>query len=372
MNKAKDKINILHLISSFEVGGAEKLLIDLLKNAIAPSGVHYTVVVMNDKVDEELKKELLATGVNVYFLNRKEGHKHPKYILKLLSIIKSDKIDIIHSHNYGSKNWSMLCKVFNSRLKLVHTVHDTNIFKNLSKLNVFFQQKFIDKNIAISKAVSNECSQYDINKVVQIYNGINLKNFTVDRKCSHADCLFKIINISRIVHPKKGQDILIKALKVCKDKGLKFKCDFVGGGYNQSKESFEYLKKLVEELTLEDEITFLGNRTDINELLSQSDLFILPSRYEGLGLVVLEAMAAKIPLIVSNIDGPAELVTNDETGLLFENENHFDLAEKILYLYDNKEKMDEMVQNAHKFVRNFDISVMCEKYSEVYNELIKG
>jgi len=369
MSKSKDKINVLHLISSFEVGGAEKLLINLLKNTPAHRYVKFTVIVMNDKVDEGLKKQLLSTGLSVYFLNRKERHKHPKYILKLMSLIRKHKIDIVHSHNYGSKSWSILCKIFNPGLKLVHTVHDTNIFKNLSNLNLFSHKRFIDKNIAISKAVLNECNQYGINKVVQIYNGINLKDFTADRKSSHSDNFLNIINISRIVHSKKGQDVLIKALNVCKDKGLKFKCDFVGGVYDYSKDSFEYLKNLVDELNLKNEITFLENRTDISELLSQSDLFILPSRYEGLGLVVLEAMAAKVPVIVSDIEGPAELVTDGNNGLLFKSESHIDLADKILYLYNNQKKMEDLAQNAHEFVQDFDISFMCKKYCEVYKKL---
>src|ERR1035437_10878344 len=123
MNKSKqNKINILHLISSLEVGGAEKLLIDLLKNTDA-SNINFIVVVMNNKIDETLKKQLLATNCNIYFLNREQSHKHPKYFFKLSDIIKKHKIGIIHSHNYGSKNWAILCKILNPKIKLIFTVH---------------------------------------------------------------------------------------------------------------------------------------------------------------------------------------------------------------------------------------------------------
>ena len=366
-----NNINILHLISSLEVGGAENLLIDLLKNTDPTNNIDFVVVVMNDRIDETLKKELLATNYNIYFLNRKQSDKNPKYLLQLLNIIKKHRICIIHSHNPGSKIWAILCKFLKPKIKLIFTVHSMGIFKNLSKFNLFLHKKFIDENIAISKAVLKDCYDFKIKKAVQIYNGIKVRDFLDKEKTQKNTNILNILNVSRINHVIKGQDILIKALKECKDKGLKFKCSLVGGIYDYGRDSFDYLKKLLKELDLEKEILFLGNRHDIPELLSQSDLFILPSRYEGLGLVVLEAMAARIPVISSNIDGPAELINHGENGLLFESENHFDLADKILYLYNNQEEMNQLAQNGFDFVKNFDISVMCKNYCELYKNLIK-
>ena len=89
------KINILQLISSLEVGGAEKLLIDLLY-ASNPDEINFTIVVMNDKVNESLKKELLNTKCNVYFLNRPQWHKQPKYFFQLIKI----KIFVINNFFY--------------------------------------------------------------------------------------------------------------------------------------------------------------------------------------------------------------------------------------------------------------------------------
>ena len=366
LNKKKLNVNVLHLISSLEVGGAEKLLIDLLKNTDLTSSVNFVVVVMNDRINETLKKEILNTNYNVYFINRKQGHKNPKYIFQLLNIIKKHNINIIHSHNYGSKSWSILCKLLNPQIKLIFTVHSMGIFKKLSKLNLFLHKNFIDMNIAISKAVLENCRTYNINKVIQIYDGIKLQDFSGKEKFKKDSNVLNIINVSRINHAIKGQDVLIKALKTCKDRGLNFKCNLVGGIYDYGQDSFEYLKKLLKELNLEDEISFLGNRNDIPELLSQSDLFILTSRHEGLGLVILEAMTAGVPVIASNIDGPAELITHCKSGLLFESENHIDLADKILDLYNNKEKMNQLAQNAYEYIQEFDISVMCEKYCELY------
>ncbi|MDD3013296.1 MAG: glycosyltransferase [Candidatus Gastranaerophilales bacterium] len=368
MDKPKSTINILHLISSFEVGGIEKMLVNFLKN-FSESDFKYTLVVMNNSVDENLKNELLSTGHNIYFLDRKKGHLHPKYIFKLLKIIKQHNIDIIHSHNFGSKFWSILCKLLLPRLKLVFCFSDTNIANKFNKFHVFIQNLAIDKNICISKSIYQECAKAGITKLIQIYYGINTDNLRPISKKIYEQPL-NIINVARITHLKKGQDILIKALKICKDKGMKLKCNFVGGICDKDKISIEYLKKLTKELGLDEEVSFSGNRSDIPSLLAESDLFILPSRYEGLGLVLLETMAAGLPIIASNIDGPAELIRHGKNGLLFQNDNEFDLAEKIYSLYKNPEEMFNLAENGQNFVKNFDILKMCSNYHQLYKDLL--
>ena len=356
-------MNILQLLFSLKVGGLEKLLIDFLK----ASGKGNTVVIMNDQVDERLRQELLKTGCKIYFLGRKQGHKHPIYLFRLLRIIRENDIDIIHLHNSGSMIWSMLCKVFCPKLKLVYTIHSSIIIKKWGIKTLFINRTFIDMNIAISEAIFGDCVQNKL-KAVKIYNGVDTKKWKQPPSCAPT---FSIIHVGRITHQIKGQDILIKALKKCKDKGMKFACSFVGGVYDSNVQSFEYLKGLVENLDLSEEIIFLGNREDIPELLAQSALFVLPSRYEGLPISLLEAMAARLPVIASNISGSSELVEHEKNGLLFQSENHLDLADKISLLYDHREEMERMAQNAHEYVQRFDISIMCEKYRDLYKCLVK-
>lgn len=371
----KNKINVLQLISSLEVGGLETLLISFLNESfLSIDDVNFTVVIMNDKVNEGLKKELLDIGYDVHFLNRKEGHKHPKYLCQLMDIIKQKNIPIIHSHTYGNKMWSILCKIFNPKIKTVYTIHDSMIIENLKIVDLFFHKFFIDTNIAISQGILNECKNKKVKNPILIFNGIKIKDFFPKNNFELTDDILKIINVSRINHVKKGQDILIKALKICKDKGMKFRCNLVGAIHSYTEHdraTYEYLKDLIQENQLEDEITFLGTRHDIPELLNNSDLFVLPSRYEGLPVSILEAMASKLPIIASNISGSKDLITNDENGLLFESEDYEELAKKILYLYNNKEIRENLAKNTYNFVQDFDISVMAKNYYKVYKNYLK-
>jgi len=343
------KANVLHCIYSFTLGGAEKLLIYFLKECKE----EVTVVIMGSNVDEHLRQEILKTGKNIYFFNKKRGQKRFKYLLRILKIIKEKNINVIHSHDFGTMLWSILCKILKPKMKLVHTIHDSIYVKNWNKFTLFINRTLIDMNISMSDDILNDCEKNKL-KTIKIYNGVDTKKFKPTQGNVNN---FSIINVARITHYKKGQDILINALKKCKDSGMKFICNLVGP-LEYDKESVVYLKRLINELDLSDEIKFLGNREDIPELLAQSDLFILPSRFEGLPVSLLEAMAAKLPIIASNITGSAELVKHENNGLLFEKENHSDLSEKILFLYNNRDELKRFAQNGYEFVQGFEISKM--------------
>lgn len=364
MNKT---INVLHLISSLKVGGAEKLLIDFLKNS-KNKDINLFVVVMNNQIDEELKNELISVVPDAYFLNRIEGHKHPKYFFELLKIIRKNKINILHTHNYGSKIWASLCKIVLPKIKLVHTIHSSNAIKKIKVIDILVHNMFVDKSIAISEEIYQSSINKKMNSI-KIYNGVEVGKYKINQN-KNVNSYFNIINVGRITHFVKGQDILINALKECKNKGINFVCNFVGGVYAYDNESFDYLKDLVNDLELSENINFLGNRNDVPQLLTEADLFVLPSRYEGMPLSLLEAMASNLPVIASNISGSNDLISNGENGLLFESENVQDLADKIQYLYENENIREELAQNAYKFVQNFDISIMAANYYQVYSELI--
>ena len=146
----------------------------------------------------------------------------------------------------------------------------------------------------------------------------------------------------------------------------------MGGVYPYNQKSYQYLKNLVKENGLENEIEFVVNRTDIPHFLNEADLFVLPSRFEGLGLSALEAMAAGVPVIVSDVDGPRELVQDYKNGYLFESENSYALAEAITHVYYAPTEARRVADEASRFVRQFDISVMARQYQQTYHGLIAG
>ncbi len=368
-------VRVLQLMSSMQVGGAEKLLVNLLESAqmdpISAAEIEYTVVVMNERINPELQRAIKEAGCTVYFLNRPEGHKHPRYLYQLLDIVRRHRIQVVHAHNYGSKLWAGLCKLLNPGLKLLVTMHGTTSVQALTPWQIWLHQRVIDHHIVISKAVESSCHQRGIYNTHHIYNGIPLKRFQQKPvPVFSSQTPLKILNIGRLSTDEKGHDILLKALKICKEEGLDFQCRIIGGVYEYNQVDYETLLALREQYNLSEAVEFLINRTDVPDLLSQGNLFILPSRHEGLGLVILEAMATGLPVIASKVDGPKELIQDGFTGLLFPSECPEILADKILFAHQNPRLMNQIQENASRFVRQFDISAMKEQYHVLYQNLV--
>ncbi len=370
MRKQNTQGKILHLISSLEVGGAEKMLVALLQEARQSDQLDYVVVVMNNKVNPQLGETLKAIGYPVYFFNREPSHQHPKYLLRLLAIIHEHNVGLIHSHNSGSRLWSLLCKLRHPGLRLVFTFHDTNTAVRYRPFYRWLHRTWINHNIAISDAVKQECLEAGIPNTTKIYNGVNTRLFDGESHRLFQTDRLEIINVARMQHPKKGQDILLHALKRCKKEGIPFRCRLVGGVNRETQSSYEYLQALTKELGLENDVEFITDRSEVADLLKTSDLFILPSRYEGFGLVVIEAMAAGLAVITSDIDGPRELVRHGKNGLLFRSENAEDLFNKISQIYRQQDEARAMAREATGTAKDYDISLMRERYEALYQQLL--
>ena len=177
------------------------------------------------------------------------------------------------------------------------------------------------------------------------------------------------IQVSRLDIAQKGQDILLKALGIVK---ADFRIDnfmmhFVGNGADEEK-----LKMMTRELGIESNVVFEGLKDQmwVYSNLCNFDLFIQPSRFEGFGLTVAEAIAAKVPVLVSNIEGPLEIIDGGRLGMTFENENSLDCAEKIVaFMHDGRN--ENQVEAAYEYVKdNYDVSLTAQKYIEVYKSVL--
>jgi glycosyltransferase involved in cell wall biosynthesis len=357
-------MKILHLISSLKTGGAERLLVDICKaNDYGKNSI--AVVIINDVVDHGLLSELKVTGAQVIEYKRRPGGAKLKYILLARNLIKQLKPQILHMHGdmvvfFGSFASLGMCH------KTVCTLHATNLWRASlkGKITKYIAIKLIDRFIAISEAVKDDFmlgTSMNGQNIKVVPNGIPLEKFRRREQSSDSS---EIICVARLESEKKGQDILIRALSILKNDGIECFCKFVGEG-----ESIEYLEALAKKYSLADNIEFLGNRSDVPELLANAGIFVLPSRHEGFGIAIIEAMAAGIPVIASSIDGPREIITNGQNGLLFESDNEVDLAEKIKMLMDDNKLTKKLIKNVRSCLPKYSIEKMCDGYLAVYNSL---
>ena len=347
-------MKIIHITFSLNNAGKENMLVDIA-NEQQSFGHEVAILVINNSLDPNIVSRI-SSNINLYRLNRKNQSRSLLPVFKLIHILNIRfRADVIHSHD---PQLGVLLKYTNF-IPLLLTIHGPAFDTS--------QMCYYNKLIAISRSVKLDIESRSMNKCEIIYNGINIGAIQ-QWGTIFQQKVINIILVGRLDHLVKGQDLLIEAafsLVVGKQlKNLKF--SIVGEGNSR-----RYLEDLIFNLNLGENVFLLGNkeREWIYENLHKFDLFIQPSRLEGFGLTVVEAMVAKVPVIASNIEGPAEILEFGKHGILFENNNHKDLAMKIenaIQLIENGEIVKMIDSAYHHCLINFNITRTAQKYCEAY------
>lgn len=355
-------MNIMNVVFSFNNGGIENLLIDLLNNWDTTDD-NINLCIINSDYDEDLLNKIDSSKCEITLLNRPVGGRKCSFVKEFNKIIKEKKISIIHCHNNDAVKFCLYSKALNKNIKLIYTVHDTR-YSKINYLDMKIHQHVIDEMIAISESVKEEiCKKnHNLRHLNVLYNGTDSAKFS---GLKFATSIKKIVCISRLVPETKGQDILIRAIGELTKQRQDFECLIVGEAPVDKINNLEMLKVLVKELEIEKYVKFLGNRIDVPEILERADVFVLPSRYEGFGIVIIEAMLSKTPVIVSAIEGPKEIVKDNLYGYLFENENYHELAELINCVLNNDQT--ELVNRTYAYAyQNYSIGNMVNKLRNIY------
>jgi glycosyltransferase involved in cell wall biosynthesis len=347
-------MRIIHIIFSLPNAGKENMLVDIA-NEQFKLNYEVGIIVINNNVEKSIRERIIK-GIELFELNRSRSSKSILPVIKLIILLrKKFKADVIHVHDPEiGKLIRLLC-----RTPVVLTVHNTNMnvgpMKNYSKV------------FAISKTVKLDIESRSKLKCEVIYNGIKTRDIQKRDRFDAPD-IYKIIFVKRLDYKAKGQDLLVHAINfLIKDRGVKnIRLDLAGEG-----KSRDFIQKLIDDLNLGEHVFLLGNKSRewVYKNLHEYDLFVHPSRIEGFGLSVVEAMAAKVPVIASNIEGPAEILEYGKFGIMFENDNYEDLAKQIenaMRLYNNR-GIVKLIESAYNHcIINFDITRTAKEYCDSY------
>ena len=346
-------MRIAHIHWSLGTGGIETMLPDIANEQAKINEV--LLIIVNNWIESSILAKVNQSKVKVVILNRRARSKNPWPLIRLNILLMNFRPDIIHCHAYNQIK--LIFCPFGHR---VRTIHNTNNILSPKEYTRF------EKLISISKAVYDETLGQGFESVIAD-NGIPIDRINHTRKDVFFDCKFHFVQVSRLDTEQKGQDILLKALAKVNAKE-RFVMHFIGKGADE-----DMLKRMVDEYDLSDCVVFEGlkDQSWIYENLCNFDLFIQPSRYEGFGLTVAEAIAAKVPVLVSNIEGPLEIIDGGRLGLHFENENIIDCAAKIGEFMECGTN-EKQVEEAYRYIcEHYDISVTAQKYLDVYQSLLK-
>ncbi|MDR0686783.1 MAG: glycosyltransferase [Dysgonamonadaceae bacterium] len=344
-------MRILHIIFSLNIGGAENLLVDTLNEQVKSQTV--ALFIINDEYNPDLLAKI-NPDIPISLLKRKKGSFNLLKVMEANRTIRKYNPDVIHFHNHNGIR--ILTRP--SLYRKVLTIHDVGILSN--------HLRKYDKILAISKAVQKDIFDRTNLESVLIYNGIDLSKIKI--KTEKPTGIFRMVQVSRLEHLKKGQDILLKAIALLVDKYEidSFSLDFIGAGSSEY-----YLKELIKQYNLEKFVTFTGEkrREDIYNNLHNYDLLIQPSIYEGFGLTVAEAMAARVPVLVSANDGPMEIIENGEYGFWFRKGDAEHCCEQIRQIILQREKLNIISDNAFQHViKNFNIVDTASLYIQSYSK----
>lgn len=352
-------MNILYVITGLGGGGAEKVACDLA-DKMHNLGHQVKIVYLKG---QKVTVKPLCSDIELIYLGFENFISLFCASVKLKKIINEFKPDVIHCHMVHANIFVRLNRLIVSMPKLICTAHNANEGGKIRMLAYRLTNRLAD----INTNVSVEAVESFVNKkafsgdALAVYNGINLEQFQFSNKKDKNEVV-DMISIGRLT-PQKDYPNLIKALTIVKEKNKKFKLKIIGDG-----EEKDNIIDLINYYNLQDQISLLGRRNDIPELLAQSDVFVLASAYEGFGLVVAEAMATNTFVVATDCGGVKEVMGG--YGILVPPKDSNALANGILSAISLSE--DEIrinnVEARNHVLNNFDIDKIVDQWLEFYEK----
>lgn len=361
----ENNIKVFHIIPCLDRGGAERVAIDLIINA-SPYAEGLLVSLKKPRSGGEiLEKELLRHGKKLKVI----GQRHQADIVALIKLyffFRNEKPDVVHTHLFGGDLYGRLAARLARVPVVISTEHNFNITEgSFRKLIKKITARLSSLIIAVSKGVADNTIRTEgalPSRTRVIYNGIKTKEFNTHDGEFHNPLVVGCLG--RLSQQKNHQE-LVTALSLVNPN---IKCLIAGEGELKSD-----LLGQIEGLQLSSHVRLVGQQDDINKFFSEIDVFILPSLSEGLPLVLLEAGAAGLPVIASDISSNKEIIEHGKTGYLYNSGKPEELAEALVFMRENpdKAKVFGIALLAH-VKKEFDVSLMVEKYEAVYKELLSN
>ncbi|MCF6223219.1 MAG: N-acetyl-alpha-D-glucosaminyl L-malate synthase BshA [Flavobacteriaceae bacterium] len=295
---------------------------------------------------------------------------------KLVQVVEKYSLDILHvhyaiPHAYAAYMAKQMLKQKGIDIPIVTTLHGTDITlvgsHPVYKAAVEFSINNSDVVTTVSESLRSDTLRlFNIyNKIEVIYNFIDFEHQKEwdDDECVRETLVSKdekiISHISNLRPVKRILDVIQVFDKI--QKKIPSKLLLVGEGPDKAKADL-----LVKKLGIKDKVIFLGNSDEVRKILCFTDLFLLPSETESFGLVALEAMAARTPVISSNTGGLPEVNLHGKTGFLSDVGDVDDMAKNAIYILEDDKRLEAFKDNAYAYAQKFSIENILPKYEKLY------
>lgn len=351
-------MTIVHIPSSLAGGGAEQMVLQLAKE----SNASVKTIVISIADVKTLEQKFLDANIEVHFLgvNSFKNRSLISGLKKLHSLVK-DKDDVIfHCHMFHAAIFGAYYNVFYKKIPTVFTLHTNKLDSFARRLGLYFTKPFRKADIIFSE----NASKWYLKKNHVIPNGVDFSMFNPnENRRIDTSSTFKFLFLGRM-HEPKNPLYLVKAANLLKTSGLaNFEFSIVGDGHMKTE-----LVTMIEKHNLSAHFKFHGFQNNIKPFLDEAHCLLLPSIREGMPIVILEAAAAKLPIITTAVGSIPDFLNSSNAYISDLKYFHENMIDVIHNYSDAKERADKLY---HEIKSMFDIKSVYNKHIELYKSLLQ-
>lgn len=376
-------MKIIHVIPSLDKGGAERLAADICKELSQREGVKVKLVTF--RKDNAYSGSLKGMDVETVpaFVIPSITSKTRADVSRWMTLLDEFKPDIIHSHLFESE----MVTRYELRREPVYVTHCHDNMAQLKKFSIqtvlskkaltnFYERQIMLKRYRACDnhflCISNNNYRY-ITSVLPpslrrnahlFHNAIHYKKFSVANS-ERSIAPVRMVNTGSFI-PLKNQILLVEVLKELKARGIPATVSFLGDGPTK-----EMVQRKVVEYGLTDHVTFAGNVEQVENYLREANLYVHTSYSEAFGLVLVEAMAAGLPVITLDGGGNRDLIQEGKNGYLLDKQDAALFADKIATLMSNEPLYRTMTRNAAEFAKGFNMPNYVDRLLDLYRQWLK-
>ena len=357
---ARRPLRVCHVSLTLKTGGLERILTDIARHHDAAESVPEFLAI---RAVGRFAEEIRRTGCPVHLL---QPTGRIGLIRQMVRQFRTGRFDVVHTHNTYPHLYASLAARLAGVPVVVNTRHGQRAGHGWkSRAQFRWASHLVDRIIAVSDDAARLCVQPDgvpARKVIRIWNGIDLRDFSFTGPAA-APIAISVARLSA----EKDFPTLLRAVALAIREVPDLQLKLVGDGAERAK-----LEGLTRELGITSCVEFLGERTDVPNLLAQAGFFVSSSLTEGISLTLLEAMAVGLPVVATAVGGNSEIVADGVTGQLVPHANPEALARAIVTMCRTEDRWAALGQAGRDRVsEHFEVHRMVSDYERLYRELLE-
>jgi glycosyltransferase involved in cell wall biosynthesis len=367
------KKRILQIIHGLHIGGAENVVVSLARNI---DRSQFDIQILCVKETGVMGDRLIGEGVEVTTLP--SSKKNLGKLQQIKKAIKNYNPDIVHTHGTSALLATGPVYAYSRLPTWLHTFHFGN-YPHIPKKYLYGEMlltRFADRLVAVSESQRNSVIKYlhvSKDKTTTVFNGVEENPFHKDsevRDSIRSEFGFSeediVIGCIAVLSEQKGVTYLLDAVKNVVDAVPRAKFLIVGGGRLQ-----DQLVEQSKKLAIDDVVTFTGWRPDALKIFTGFDIFVQPSLWEGLSMVLLEAMSSELPVLVTDVADNSKILSHGDNGLIISPKDTPAIEQGLISLCADQEQAMLMAKRAYSlYLDNFTVDAMVRRYERIYLDLI--